>query len=99
MLEFLLELSISSIPKLFMPSAAKTIRCAAIQEIRVIAPGVCGADKPPEQSPGAACAGRGSKGSLFAFTKSGCPSRAPPACLTKDQNKQAQICAVAPYFP
>lgn len=37
-LEFLLGLSISSIPKLFMPSAAKTIRCAAIQEIRVIAP-------------------------------------------------------------
>lgn len=37
-LVFLLGLSISSIPKLFMPSAAKTIRCAAIQEICVIAP-------------------------------------------------------------
>lgn len=87
-LEFLLELSISSIPELFLPSAANTILCAAIQEIPVTAPRVWGADKAPEQSPGAACTGRGSKGSLFAFTKSGSPSRAPPGCLTKEQTNK-----------
>lgn len=54
-----------------LQSTAKTIRCAAIQEIRVIALPVCRADKPQEQSLRAGCSGSGSKGSLFGFyTKS-----------------------------
>lgn len=90
---------ISSIPKLYMQGTAKTIRCTAIQEIRVIALWVCKADKPQEQSLRAGCSGSGSKGNLFSFTKNPSPNQAPPGCITKDQNKQVQICAVAPYFP
>lgn len=86
---------ISSIPKLFMRSTAKTIRCAAIQEIRVMALPACEADKPGEQSPRAGRSGSGSKGSLFGLTKICSPNQAPPACITKDQNKQAQVCVVA----
>lgn len=90
---------VSSVPKLFMQSTAKTIRCTAIQEIRVIALRVCKADKPQEQSLRAGCSGSGSKGSLFGFIKNCSPDQAPPGCITKDQNKQVQICAAAPYFP
>lgn len=90
---------VSSIPKQFMQSSAGTIRCAALQEIPVIALGVCRADKPPEQSLRAGCSGSGSRGSLFGFTQNCSPDQAPPGCLTKEQNKQVQVCAAAPRFP
>lgn len=70
-----------------MQSAAKTIQCTAIQEIRVIALPVCKVDKPQEQSLRVGCSGSGSKGSLFGFTKNCSPNQAPVFCYSKRQSQ------------